>query len=234
MKSKILSRQCEHDFAQTQQFGERRILQNDADWGMKLLDRARELYRKGHLNEAFDIYEQLSIAYPGSAIQILAELYDQYKKLQNIDRYSLYQSRFYNFGIKTSDKVLDIGSGNIPFHLATHLADITAENDNFGRAGVPFKHIEEIPVYECNLENLPFEDNEFDFVYCSHVLEHVIDPDMACSELMRVGKRGFIESPTRGKDIWLNTAKISNHRWAIEKENKRLIFSEYSTILAMI
>lgn len=228
MKAKIFNEQCEHNFAQAQQIGKRCILQNDADLGLKLLGRARELFRKGNLKKAYDIYEQLSITYPSNAIQILAELYDQYKKLQNMDRYSLYQSRFYNFDINTSDKVLDVGSGNIPFHLATHLADITVENDNFGRAGVPFKHIEGLPVYECNLEKLPFENNEFDFVYCSHVLEHVIDPDKACSELMRVGKRGFIESPTRGKDIWLNTAKISNHRWAIEKNNNKLIFNEYS------
>ena len=218
----------EYDSPHTQQFGQRRVLKYDVEQGIKLLDYARENYQKGKLSEAFDIYEQLSIAYPRKAIEILSELYDQYKKLKNIDRYSLYQCRFYNFGIKATDKVLDVGSGNIPFHLATHLVDITTENNNFGRAGVAFKHVDGKPIYECNLEKLPFEDNEFDFVYCSHVLEHVADPEKACAELIRVGKRGFIESPTRGKDIWLNTAKISNHRWAIEKKNKMLIFSEYS------
>ena len=207
----------ENDFLDNHQFGQRRILQYDVNQGTKLLNYAREIYQKCKFNHAFDIYDQLSIAYPSMAIEILAELYDQYEKLPNKDRYSLYQSRFYNFGIKPSDKVLDVGSGSIPFHLANHLVDITIENDNFGRAGVAFKHIDGIPIYECNLERLPFEDNEFDFVYCSHVLEHVNDPDKACSELMRVGKRGFIESPTPGKDIWLNIAKASNHRWAIEK-----------------
>ena len=218
----------EYDYPHMQQFGQRRILKYDVDQGIKLLDYARENYQKGKLSEAFDIYEQLSIAYPRRAIEILSELYDQYKKLKNIDRYSLYQCRFFNFCIKATDKVLDVGSGNIPFHLATHLVDITTENDNFGRAGVAFKHVDGKPVYECNLEKLSFEDNEFDFVYCSHVLEHVADPEKACAELIRVGKRGFIESPTRGKDIWLNTANISNHRWAIEKDNNKLIFTEYS------
>jgi ubiquinone/menaquinone biosynthesis C-methylase UbiE len=211
-----------------QQFGQRRILQCDVNQGIKLLDYGREIYQKGKFNQAFDIYEQLSIAYPNKAIEILSELYEQYMKLPSKDRYSLYQSRFYNFGIKASDKVIDVGSGNIPFHLANHLVDITIENDNYGRAGVAFKHVDGIPIYECNLEKLPFEDDEFDFVYCSHVLEHITDPDKACSELIRIGKRGFIESPTRDKDIWLNTAKVSNHRWAIEKRDNRLIFTEYS------
>ena len=119
----------EYDYPHMQQFGQRRILKYDVDQGIKLLDYARENYQKGKLSEAFDIYEQLSIAYPRRAIEILSELYDQYKKLKNIDRYSLYQCRFFNFCIKATDKVLDVGSGNIPFHLATHLVDITTENE---------------------------------------------------------------------------------------------------------
>jgi len=218
----------DNDFLDTHQFGQRRILQYDVSQGIALIDYAREIYQKGKFNQAFDIYEQLSFAYPSKAIEIIAELYEQYMKLPNKDRYSLYQSRFYNFGIKSSDKVLDIGSGNIPFRLATHLVDITLKNDDYGRAGMAFKHVDGIPIYQCNLEKLPFEDNEFDFVYCSHVLEHVTNPDKACSELMRVGKRGFLESPTRGKDIWLNTAKVSNHRWAIERNDNKLIITEYS------
>ena len=210
------------------EFGQRRILQYDVKQGIKLLNYAREILHKGIFNEAFDIYEQLSVAYPNKAIEILSELYEQFQKLPYKDRYSLYQSRFYNFGIKPCDKVLDIGSGNIPLHLATHLVDITIENNDYGRAGIAFKHVDGKRIYECNMQKLPFNDNEFDFVYCSHVLEHVTDPEKACSELMRVGKRGFIESPSRGKDLWLNTAKISNHRWVIDKNNNRLIFTEYS------
>jgi ubiquinone/menaquinone biosynthesis C-methylase UbiE len=218
----------ENDILDNLKFGKRCIVRTDVNQRAKLLDYAREVFQKGKFNQAFDIYEQLSITYPSMSTAILAELYEQYQKLPQKDRYSLYQSRFYNFGIKSTDKVLDVGSGNMPFHLANHLVDITIKNDNFGRAGVAFKHIGGIPIYECSLESLPFEDNEFDFVYCSHVLEHVDNPDKACRELIRVGKRGFIESPTRGKDIWLNTAKTSNHRWAIEKSSNRLIFTEYS------
>ena len=95
-----------------------------------------------------------------------------------------------------------------------------------GRA--PFKHIDGKPVYQCSIENLPFADSEFDFVYCSHVLEHVDNPEAACRELMRVAKRGYIETPTRGKDLWFDTAKVSNHRWGIELFNDALIFTQYS------
>lgn len=37
-----------------------------------------------------------------------------------------------------------------------------------------------------NLEELPFENGSFDLVFCSHVLEHVINIEKAMAELSRV------------------------------------------------
>lgn len=194
------------------------------DW----LGIARMSFDFGDYNKAFDIYEQLYIAYPDKATEILAEAYDKIQLISNKNRYTLYQSRYYNFNIKPDDKVLDVGSGNRPLHLATHLVDIAIEDNHYGRAGAPFKYLDNKPVYECSIESLPFKDKEFDFAYCSHVLEHVTDPEKACEELMRIAKRGYIETPVSHKDIWLNTAKVSNHRWEVESVGNKLIFTEYS------
>ena len=189
---------------------------------------ARQFFSNGATREAIDIYEQLAIAYPAEAISLLAELYDCYQLLPNRDRYNLYQSRHFNFDIAKNDKVLDIGSGHLPFPLATHLADIAVTDNTYGRAGVPFKYIDGKPVYECSVESTPFADKEFDFVYCSHVLEHTTNPEKACREIMRIGKRGYIETPTKGKDIFLNSAKISNHTQYLELYNNTLIFTDYT------
>ena len=52
---------------------------------------------------------------------------------------------------------------------------------------------------QLNIEDLhAYEDNSFDYFICSHVLEHVDDPDKALSELYRVLKpdgRGIIMAP---------------------------------------
>jgi len=209
-------------------WGRRHHEHYDVNDGQNLLEQARKTFQKGCFNEAFDIYEQLSIAYPNNAVEILAEVYDQYQRLPGRDRYTLYQSRIYDFGLSPNDKVSDIGSGHIPFPNATHLADIALTDNSYGRAGAPFKYIDGKPVFECDVENLPFRDKEFDFVYCSHVLEHTINPEKACDELMRVAKRGYIETPTPAKDIWLNSTKISNHKWAVENINNKLIFTEHT------
>lgn len=208
-------------------FGKRtkaRIVLTDPGSGLAA---ARKLFQKKRFSEAFDVYEQLVEACPQSAIDLLAEVWECYQRLPNQGRYQLYQSRHFDFGIQPGDKVLDIGSGHDPFPLATHLADLALRDDRYGRGGVPFKHIEGKPVFECGVEEMHFKDKEFDFVYCSHVLEHVENPEKACEELMRVAKRGYIETPTRGKDLWLNTAKSSNHRWAVEWVHDRLVFTEY-------
>jgi len=38
----------------------------------------------------------------------------------------------------------------------------------------------------CDLHSLPFADAEFDFVFCSHVLEHCVAPLIALREIYRV------------------------------------------------
>ncbi len=38
-------------------------------------------------------------------------------------------------------------------------------------------------------ENLPFEDNAFDIVTCSHTLEHILNENAAARELVRVAKK---------------------------------------------
>jgi ubiquinone/menaquinone biosynthesis C-methylase UbiE len=192
-------------------------------------EKTQRLVTAGSFNDALNFYEEAMCLYPHLQAQVLLDVYNTiYSRLGDVDRYSLYVSRFFDFGIKPTDKVLDIGSGHLPFPFATHLADLALDDATVGRAGIPFKHVDGKPVYQCSVEELPFGDQEFDFIYCSHVLEHVASPEKACRELMRVGRRGYIETPTRGKDLWLNTAKASNHRWAVELLNGTLIFTEYT------
>lgn len=143
------------------------------------------------------------------------------------DRYNSYQKRYINFGkyIKKGDKVLDIGSGQHPFPLATHLADFS-EKETSHRAGELVK--DERPLTICNIESMPFKDKEFDFVFCSHVLEHVKNPAKACEEIMRIGKKGYIETPTRTSDTVFNIEKGQrHHRWYINMAGNTLIFIEY-------
>lgn len=191
-------------------------------------EQVEPLIETGEYAQIWALFDAAINAFPDYSTALLAQAYTVAQKLPDKSRYAQYQSRYFDFAIKPTDKVLDIGSGHIPFPLATHLADISTTDHMVGRAGTPFKYVGDKPVYECNVESTPFADKEFDFVYCSHVLEHAHDPEAACRELMRIGKRGYIECPTYGKDTFYATAKESNHLWGVECLNGELIFTEYS------
>jgi hypothetical protein len=189
--------------------------------------KARELFAAGEHNAAFDLYAALAKRHPGDATPVLADAYDQFRALPTRDRYTLYQSRFFTLPVAPGMRVLDVGSGHLPFPLATHLSDITLTDDAKGRAGHPVRHLDGKAVFEFPVESIPFETGFFDFVYCSHVLEHAQDPARACRELMRVGRAGYIETPTHGKDVFLDSAVISNHRYTVEVVDGVLVFVPY-------
>lgn len=80
----------------------------------------------------------------------------------------------------------------------------------------------------CAREPLPFDDEQFDFVVCSHTLEDVRDPVWVCGELARVGKAGYIETPSRLEEQtfgllgpWVGW---SHHHWLVEIADERIEF----------
>lgn len=137
------------------------------------------------------------------------------------DKFAI-QRQSVDFQIQPNEQVLDIGSGGYPFPLATHLADLY-ENHTTHREETLVK--DNRPFTKADIHNLPFADKQFDFVYCSHLLEHVDNPAKACEELMRVGKRGYIETPTKTSDIMFNFLYLEDHhKWHIEMLDNTLIF----------
>ena len=62
-----------------------------------------------------------------------------------------------------------------------------------------------------NIYRLPFEDNQFETVLCSHTAEHIDDPDRFDAELRRVGREVIYVLPP----VWDLAAafNILEHRW---------------------
>ena len=98
-------------------------------------------------------------------------------------------------GIKPTDLVLEIGSGNRPRRRSNILCDRFLD-DNYQRASGENIAIDGRPFVAADGLALPFKDQSFDYVVSSHILEHVDDPMKFISELCRVAKKGYIESPS--------------------------------------
>ena len=133
------------------------------------------------------------------------------------------------------DRVLDIGGATEVFPRANAVIDI-----------LPYeaRSIEDLdPIEEQFTEEdwyvgdicspsiwNNFEDNEFDFVICSHVLEDIRDPLFVCSQMIRIGKAGYIETPSRFREC----AKVDSsdpvsgwehHRWIVDVEAGKILFT---------
>lgn len=74
---------------------------------------------------------------------------------------------------------------------------------------------------KADIQDLPFEDNSFDVIFCNHVLEHVADDKRALSELYRVmkpGGWGIFQVPIRYQlDKTFEDSTITDKKERIEK-----------------
>lgn len=115
--------------------------------------------------------------------------------------------------IKPSDFVIDVGCGYRPFPRGDIALDRFPEDRL--RAMWESENVKKIPerIVQCDFdrEPLPFQDKEVDFVYCRHMVEDMNDPFRFLGEMTRVGKAGYIETPspiaelTRGADGFENS-----------------------------
>jgi len=92
-----------------------------------------------------------------------------------------------------AENVLDVGCGR--GFLLTKLLGAGAKNvwgcDLFDALPMDVM-LDGIRYKQSNIECLPFADNSFDVVICSHVLEHVRDLDKVVHEIKRVAKKKVI------------------------------------------
>jgi len=100
---------------------------------------------------------------------------------------------------------------------ATHLCDAIEENLERGSD----LRRDRRPFVFASIENLPFRDDTFDYLYAVHVLEHAENPTQALQELERVARAGYIETPTPFAERLYGW---KNHRCTVRWARSRLEF----------
>jgi SAM-dependent methyltransferase len=136
--------------------------------------------------------------------------------------------------------VLDIGGWCDPFPRADYVIDIFPYETRglayhgVGRLPTTCLYPKPLPgerftkdtwiIHDiCSEQPFPFPDKMFDFVVCSQVLEDVRDPLRACSEIIRVGRAGYIETPSRLAESMMDYDGLvgaAHHRWLIEIDDR--------------
>ena len=118
---------------------------------------------------------------------------------------------------KKNWQVLDIGCGYTANEYATTICDVQDLS----------KFYEDKNFVRLTDKQLPFKDDQFDFVIASHVMEHVDDLKFFISELERVSKKGYIELPTKLEDNLVFENK-KDHLWHMDFDdvNLKLLISK--------
>lgn len=130
--------------------------------------------------------------------------------------WSYYKSKNFRLMLKArlplSARVLEIGSGHNPWFRSNILCDRFL-NDDTERAGA-IKITRPLVIADACC--LPFPDDSFDFVFASHVAEHIDDLPMFLSEIQRVAPAGYIETPNY---LFEQTVGNVRHLWAFRSRN---------------
>lgn len=127
----------------------------------------------------------------------------------------------YDINVKSSDRVLEVGGGHNPHPRSNVVVDKFSDS-NYHRSG-NIKVYKNQTFQEADGENLPFKDNEFDYVICNHVLEHVDNPARFLQEQSRVAKRGYMETPSY---IGEHLIPKQSHRWLILEIDNKIVMVE--------
>ncbi len=142
---------------------------------------------------------------------------------------------------RAAARVLDVGGWYLPLNAATHVLDLNP----YETRGQPLdpEHPARFSaatwcVGDACVAPWPWPDQFFDFSFCSHLLEDVRDPLAVVRELSRVAKAGYVETPSRAREIfakgrWAGLAArvgrppevgFYHHRWFVEAEGSHLRF----------
>lgn len=144
--------------------------------------------------------------------------------------------------IGPEEVVLDVGGWARPFNRANYVLDSLPYEtrgrhylEAYGLAaqGGPVECFtaETFLCFDiCDHTPWPLADKSIDFCICSHTLEDLRDPIWVCREMMRVARRGYIETPSRLFEACRNREPgvpvgLAHHRWFVAIERNQIIFS---------
>lgn len=127
---------------------------------------------------------------------------------------------------------ISLGCGNKFFPDVNTYLDLYPEDSkerkaNPGNIDVPYGK----RFIKADIQNMyMIKDKEFDYSYAMNILEHVDNPEMACSEIQRISRAGTIKVPSYFGEIFFGW---QYHKWIIIERNETLFFfrkREYENI----
>lgn len=125
-------------------------------------------------------------------------------------------------------RVLEIGGGANPCPRADV---ITNYQQSKNQRSSKIKQVDSAEMLELDMQDMSvFKDKEFDYSICVQTIEHVDNPAKACKEIIRVSKRGYIETPS---SLCENLIGWPFHKWLVciaHDDPSKLVFTRKGSI----
>lgn len=137
-----------------------------------------------------------------------------------------------------SHRIIDVGAGANPWAIEwiTHAVDVFTDPDyinNFKEKNIEIFNVDinDPRDWEVVLNDVQ-KNGKFDFVICSHTLEDINNPKIACEMLNKIGKSGYVSMPSKYAEMTLFEYKSNcglpyrgyhHHRWIYQIKNNILI-----------
>ena len=139
--------------------------------------------------------------------------------------------------LQSAKTILDVGGWFKPEARATHVVDLMpweTRGVSLNLKTLPGEQFTKDTWFQSDFLSpgfqLPFGDKSFDLVICGQTVEDLADPSALLTEMQRVGRAGFIESPSRFSE---QTAGLRDresqlpghphHHWIAEVEGGGLV-----------
>lgn len=120
-------------------------------------------------------------------------------------------------GIGPEEFVVEIGAGTLPFRRTQLILD-KYPFDDAERSG-PIAG--SVPVIQADAVRLPLKRESCDVLFCSHVIEHLEEPQRFVEEARRCARKLYLEFPRARRELMY---AWRYHRWLVEIEGSKLVF----------
>jgi ubiquinone/menaquinone biosynthesis C-methylase UbiE len=123
-----------------------------------------------------------------------AEYFDFFNEnsFRKQDIFRHYQEFFSLYKVKKDDKILEIGAGGgtaVKFIQSYDCRYYPLDISSFNLKKIKGKNVKNVYPVSGDVYALPFENESFDFIILSEVLEHLAEPFKALTEIKRVLKK---------------------------------------------
>lgn len=135
--------------------------------------------------------------------------------------------------VRPGDHVLDVGCNSGYFQrFCPQAANVTGVDVNPDLVAIATRRLSG-GAWCARAEALPFEDNTFDLVNISEVLEHVHDPALCLAEAARVARRSIVGDTPHEAGAW-GAHRVEGHRWHVRcftEPELRALLESFGTIV---